>query len=191
MRGLLNSCLEYLARRRARRYAGAIIDPTAKVSYRRIRLHAKSKISIGAGSIVEGSLISERDGSEIIIGDNTFVGDSLIASATRIEIGSDVLIAWGCNIVDHNSHPIAWRDRKNDVKNWYVGQKDWSHVITNPVKIADKCWIGFNVAILKGVQIGEGAVVGAGSVVTKDVPPWTVVVGNPARVIREISIEDR
>ena len=54
-----------------------------------------------------------------------------------------------------------------------------------------KVWIGFNAIILKGVTIGEGAVVGAGSVVTKDVLPWTVVAGNPARLIREISENER
>lgn len=60
-----------------------------------------------------------------------------------------------------------------------------------PVKISDKVWIGFNSIILKGVTIGEGAVVGAGSVVTKDVPAWTVVAGNPARIIREIPENER
>lgn len=54
-----------------------------------------------------------------------------------------------------------------------------------PVKIGDRCWIGCNSIILKGVTLGEGAVVAAGSVVTKDVPPRTLVGGNPARVLRE------
>ncbi|MCB0501084.1 MAG: hypothetical protein KDD32_00210 [Bacteroidetes bacterium] len=52
--------------------------------------------------------------------------------------------------------------------------------------IKDKAWIGFNVIILKGVTIGEGAVVGAGSVVTKDVPDYTIVVGNPAKLIKKL-----
>jgi acetyltransferase-like isoleucine patch superfamily enzyme len=60
-----------------------------------------------------------------------------------------------------------------------------------PVKINDRVWIGFNSIILKGVTIGEGGIVGAGSVVTKDVPPYTIVAGNPARVIREIPIDER
>ena len=62
---------------------------------------------------------------------------------------------------------------------------------TAPIKICDNAWIGMNCIILKGVTIGEGAIVGAGSVVTKSVPPWTIVGGNPAKVIKEISIEKR
>ena len=56
-----------------------------------------------------------------------------------------------------------------------------------PVRIGDKAWIGFNAIILKGVTVGEGAIVAAGAVVTKDVPPYTIVAGNPARVIRTLS----
>jgi len=57
--------------------------------------------------------------------------------------------------------------------------------------IKDKAWIGFNSIILKGVTIGEGSIVGAGSVVTKDIPDWSIVGGNPAKVIREISENER
>ena len=55
-----------------------------------------------------------------------------------------------------------------------------------PVRIQSKAWVGFNVSILKGVTVGEGAVIGAGSVVTKDVPPNTIAVGNPAQVVRHL-----
>jgi acetyltransferase-like isoleucine patch superfamily enzyme len=161
------------------------------VNFRGIRNRAGSTLQIGEGSIVEGSLVSERDGATIVIGRNTFIGTSLLASATEIEVGDDVLISWGCNIVDHNSHAIAWNQRKQDVRDWYQDKKDWTNVIIKPVKIGDKVWIGLNAIILKGVQIGEGSVVAAGSVVTKNVPAWTVVAGNPATVIREIPIEER
>ncbi|WP_263358973.1 acyltransferase [Acidicapsa ligni] len=77
------------------------------------------------------------------------------------------------------------------MRDWYHGKKDWKTVILKPVRICDKSWIGLNAIVLKGVEIGEGAVVAAGSVVTKNVPSWTVVAGNPAKVIREIPVEDR
>ncbi len=62
--------------------------------------------------------------------------------------------------------------------------KDWSNVKSSPITIKDKAWIGFNSIILKGVTIGEGAVVAAGSVVTQDVPDYAVVGGNPAKIIK-------
>jgi acetyltransferase-like isoleucine patch superfamily enzyme len=67
--------------------------------------------------------------------------------------------------------------------------KNWDVVKMASIKIQDKVWLGMNVTVLKGVTIGEGSVVAAGSIVTKDVPPWTLVAGNPARVIKELPQE--
>jgi acetyltransferase-like isoleucine patch superfamily enzyme len=191
VRKVIDGLLELGSRRTILGHNGVDIHPTAKIAFRRIRLHPGCILRIGEGSIVEGGLVSERSGASLIVGRNTFIGNSLLASAESIEVGDDVLISWGCNIVDHNSHTIGWSGRKQDVKDWYHGKKDWSSVVIRPVKICDKSWIGLNVIILKGVEIGEGAVVAAGSVVTKSVPPWTIVGGNPARVLREITVEDR
>jgi len=191
MRKLINWILEFLVRKQLMGRRGVAIHATARVNFRAVRYRPGSRIEVGEGSIVEGNLVCEREGACIVIGCNTFIGGTLLASASRIEVGNDVLIAWGGNIVDHNSHAIGWAQRKQDVKNWYCGKKDWAHVLVSPVRICDKAWVGLNVIIMKGVEIGEGAVVAAGSVVTKSVPPWTVVAGNPAREIREIPIEDR
>lgn len=183
--------LNLIAKHRLRKITGVKISPTAKVHYRIIRLGLNCQLTIGNGSIIQGTIISDRDGAVISIGENTFIGSSNIISAERIEIGDDVLIAWGCWIVDHNSHAISWEKRCNDVKDWYVGKKNWDNVIRKPVKINNKAWIGFNSIILKGITIGEGAIVGAGSVVTKDVPPYTIVAGNPAKIISELTLREK
>lgn len=191
MRAFLIRLLEFRAKRALRRHVGIQIHPTAKVAFRKIRYRPGMTLTIGAGSIVEASLVAEREGASITIGRNTFIGASLLAAATSIEVGDDVLISWGCNIVDHNSHAVAWSQRTTDVSEWYHDRKDWTPVVVKPVRIMDKSWVGLNTIILKGVEVGEGAVVAAGSVVTKSVPPWTIAAGNPAKVIREIPLERR
>jgi len=149
-------------------------------------------LSIGAGSNIEGSLVLERASARISIGSRTHVGGgTLLAAASSIEIGDDVLIAFEALIMDHNSHSLKFRERQHDVRDWIQGNKDWSTVATAPVKISNKAWIGVRAIVLKGVTIGEGAVVGAGSIVTSDVAPWTIVAGNPARIIRPLTDEER
>jgi galactoside O-acetyltransferase len=169
------------------RHPGVRIAADAKVRFDRISLRPGCSLRIGDRSIMEGSLQFEREGAAISIGARTFVGASLLASAERIEIGDDVLMAWGCSVVDHDSHCVDWDGRRNDVRDWYDGRKDWSRVERAAVRIGNKTWVGFNVSILKGVTVGEGAVVAAGSVVTHDVEPYVLVAGNPARVIRKLS----
>lgn len=132
----------------------------------------------------------DRPDALIMIGSNCFIGRSHLVSANSILIGDDVIISWGVTIVDHNSHSLIWDHRKSDVSTWQRKVKDWSNVRIAPVVIERRVWIGFNAIILKGVTIGEGAIVGAASVVTRDVPPYTVVAGNPARIIRKLERTD-
>jgi len=181
--------LTWLAKRRLLRMPGTKISSTAKVNYRGIGGKSFSSLDIGSGSIFEGRITFDREGASVWVGKNTFIGSSSIICAERVEIGDDVLISWGCSIVDHNSHAISWNDRCDDVRNWHAGEKTWEKVIRRKIVIGNRAWVGFNSIILKGVSIGEGAVVGAGSVVTKDVRPYTVVAGNPARIVKEIAHE--
>lgn len=189
MRNFARAVLERRSRLRLERACDTTIDPTAKVAYRKLALSPPGTLRIGAGSIVEGIIAADRAGSTVVIGRNTFIGGSRLITADRITIGDDVLISWGCTIVDHNSHAIGWDDRKDDVRDWYNGRKSWDKVKISPVTIENKVWIGFNSIILAGVTVGEGAVVGCGSIVTKDVAPFTVVAGSPARPIRKITRE--
>jgi len=183
--------LERNARLRLTRLATLNIARTARLRYRSLAMKPNNSLTIGEGSILEGAIAFEREGAAVVIGRDTFVGSSQIVCASRIEIGDDVLVSWGCTILDHNSHSTVWRDRAKDVKEWYRGRKDWSNVVSLPVKLGNKCWVGMHSIILKGVEVGEGAIVAAGSIVTKDIPPWTIAGGNPARVIREIPADER
>lgn len=151
-------------------------------------------LEIGRESLISGNYIFEIAQGKITIGDRTFVGASTFICIDEIKIGSDVLISWGVTIADNNSHSVHWEDRKYDVRDWKRGieegkigkYKDWFNVGSAKVEIKDKAWIGFNAIILRGVTIGEGSVVASGSVVTKDVPDWTVVGGNPAKIIKKL-----
>lgn len=169
-----------------------LVDNSTEIRYSQIRYKPKSSLIVGSDSLIEAYIAFEREGAKVLIGHRTFIGGSTVISvAQNIAIGEDVLISWGVNIVDHNSHAISFSKRKNDVLDWKKGKKDWVNVIISPVNIGNKVWIGSNSIILKGVTIGEGSIIGAGAVVTKDVPAWTIVGGNPARVIREIPEDER
>jgi acetyltransferase-like isoleucine patch superfamily enzyme len=149
-------------------------------------------LAIGGDSNIEASLAFEKANAQIRIGSRTHVGSgTLLAAAHLIEIGDDVLVAFDVLITDHNSHSLCFAERRSDVREWIRERKDWAHVPMVPVKISNKAWIGARAIILKGVTVGEGAVVGAGSVVTRDVPDWTIVAGNPARIIRPLTAEER
>lgn len=191
MTGFINMLRNWVAKIRLAKRGGVRITGLSRVEYRNLHLREDCRLDIGSGSIVSAQMFFDREGAGIRVGGRTFIGDSLLVCAERIDIGDDVLISWGCTIVDHNSHALDWQSRRNDVSDWFVGKKDWSAVRTAPVKICDRAWLGFNVIVLKGVTVGEGAIVGAGSVVTADVPPYTIVAGNPARVIREVPLDER
>jgi acetyltransferase-like isoleucine patch superfamily enzyme len=116
----------------------------------------------------------------IVIGDDvTFGYATELSCADKIIIGNRVLIAHFVSIYDNNNHPI---DPAARARNMPIGKGDFA-----PIVIEDDVWIGGHAAILKGVTVGRGSVVAMGAVVTKNVPPMTVVAGNPARVIKQIA----
>jgi len=151
----------------------------------------KIYMKIGENSIVSGKFVLESEASLISIGRSTFIGGGLFVCHDKIEIGSNVMISWGCTVIDNNAHSLKASERIEDVKNWKRGldekipwkYKDWSHVHKASIKIEDNAWIGFNSIILKGVHIGTDTIIGAGSVVTKNVLSGTSVAGNPAKEI--------
>lgn len=150
-------------------------------------LNDPSKIKIMKKTTVEGELFVFKYGGRIKIGCNSYIGHgSRIWSGEKIVIGDNVLVSHNVNIVDTNAHEINSVERKIGYHNLqrHGHPSDKGSIQTSPIIINDNVWISFNATILKGVTIGEGAIVGANSVVTKNIPPYTLVAGNPAKSIK-------
>jgi carbonic anhydrase/acetyltransferase-like protein (isoleucine patch superfamily) len=115
---------------------------------------------------------------ELIIGDNTTINYQVgISVENKVEIGHNCIVAGECMMFDNNSHSISPENSRRMTKEDVA-----------PIKIEDNVWIGMRSMIFKGVIIGEGSVIAAGSVVTKSVPSRTLVGGNPAKIIKEIRL---
>lgn len=117
-------------------------------------------------------------GSQIVVGDNVGISGSTICARNKIVIGNNVLIGSGCLITDSDAHPIDWKNRR---------EGDSNNIKCAPVIIGNDVFVGARSIILKGVEIGDRAVVGAGSVVTRNVPANSIVAGNPAVVVKELN----
>ena len=149
----------------------------------------RSKIRIGTNSHVRGELFIFGHGGSISIGNDCYIGEGTkIWSAKSVLIKDRTLIAHNVNIHDNISHPLDCKDRHFQFLEILSKGHPKSNLNLNEksVTIENDVWIGFNATILKGVTIGEGAIVAACSVVTKDVAPFTVVGGNPAKLIKMI-----
>ncbi|MGH7503801.1 MAG: acyltransferase [Longimicrobiales bacterium] len=119
-------------------------------------------------------------GARIVIGDRVNIGyQNVLATAVSLEIGDDTLLAPNVQIYDNPSHPVSPAAR---LRNESFALED-----ARPVRIGRNVWIGTGAIVMRGVSIGDGAVVAAAAVVTRDVPPATLVAGSPAKVIRSIA----
>ena len=129
--------------------------------------------SLGKSSVIEDYTIINNAVGEIIIGNHTRIGmgNTIIGP---VMIGNNVILAQNVvtSALNHNFEDVLTTINRQGVK-------------TDQIIIENNVWIGANSTILAGVHIGEHVVVGAGSVVTKDIPPFNVVVGNPARIVKE------
>jgi acetyltransferase-like isoleucine patch superfamily enzyme len=125
-------------------------------------------------------LVAEGADAEIRIGRNTRVHGSCLHARSLVSVGENCLIAGNCQIFDCSGHDLSFQNV--DARLETMGD-------SRPVIIEDAVWIGAHVLVLPGVTIGRGSVIGAGSVVTRDVPPMVVAAGNPARVVKDGRVE--
>ena len=160
-------------RLRGRRLARQVVGGEglrAEHGVRIVRLGGGTRVEVGRDVLLAHDVgLHLRDaGAVISIGDGSFVNHrSEIIAHERVTIGRDCLLAWDVQVLDSDSHRVDGAPH------------------TAPVAIGDRVWIGCRATVLKGVRIGDGAVVAAGAVVTQDVPARALVAGNPARVVRE------
>ena len=116
-----------------------------------------------------GSRLTVNKGASFIYKSGYVNYETVIACFNKIEIGENVIIGERVQIRDSNNHEIC-----------YPGYK-----VSSPIRICNNVWIGLGAKILSGVTIGEGAIIAAGAVVTKDVPPHSLVGGCPAKILKE------
>ena len=145
-------------------------------------LHLRKGVGIGEDTFI-GPVVCDHGHNynpSIIIGEGTWVGKHCsIAAIDRVEIGKHVLFAGYVHITDH-SH--GYEDITMPISPQPLISK-------GPVVIEDDCWLGFSSEILSGVHIGKHSVVAARAVVTKDVPPYSIVAGNPARIVKQYNFD--
>ena len=133
----------------------------------------------GEGCYIEPPFHANWGGKHVRLGNYVYANFNLtLVDDGNIDIGDNVMFAPNVTVITA-THPVLPSLREKGLQ-FNVDVKIWSNV-----------WIGAGAIIMPGITVGENSVVGAGSVVTKDVPPNTVVVGNPARVLREIGERDR
>jgi acetyltransferase-like isoleucine patch superfamily enzyme len=153
------------------RIRGAARLPLSVRLFGRIHFLADGDVEFGEGVCLVGTVVPiefvSYEGARISIGDRTFINyGTSITAYKQVKIGSDCLLGHHLLIVDRNELEVA--------------------PSAAPVIIEDQAWIGSNVIILPGVRIGRHAAIGAGSVVTKNIPANCLAVGNPARVVGRI-----
>ena len=160
---------------------------TAQI-FRHLRNRKPNAVVIGKHvSCYAGCSFAIGENGRCTIGDFTLLNGALIMAEDKIDVGSHCLISWNVGIADSDFHPLEPAQRFIDAQALAPFFKDRParpKLKTAPVRIADNVWIGMNAVILKGVSIGENSVVAAGSVVTKSIPPNTVVAGNPAVAVK-------
>jgi acetyltransferase-like isoleucine patch superfamily enzyme len=170
-----------------------VIDETAYVetafSFYLYRSREPVGVSIGRGaSTYLGTMFDAGPRARIRLGDYALVHGARIICDAEVSIGDHALISWNVVLMDTYRVPLE-SSRRRRLLEQFAGC--WprhldAHVLARPVRIGSNVWIGFDACVLPGVTVCDGAVIGARSVVADDVPPYVVVAGNPARVIRTL-----
>lgn len=146
-----------------------------------------NNIKIGKHTQIHGIIQCFNKMAIVEIGEYCFLGpSSRLWAMNNIKIGDRCLISHNVHILDTNNHSFSAVKRHAEAVSVFANvhtAEYSSDVVTAPVLIEDDVWVGFGASILKGVKIGCGSIIGANSVVTKDVPSYSIIAGNPSKII--------
>jgi acetyltransferase-like isoleucine patch superfamily enzyme len=149
-------------------------------------------LEVGEGSsLYTGTMLDVGPRGRVRIGSYCMLNNMLIIADDAVEIGNYALISWNVVIMDCYRTVFDTESRRTALRNAAARQdrRLGEPAPARPVRLGKNVWIGFESVILPGVSIGDGSIVGARSVIAADVPPMTIVAGNPARTIRRLGEE--
>jgi len=138
-----------------------------------------AKCGYNSGNIAGGVFLRTSKSGNIVTGDEVYLNGTSIISEESITLGNRIMIGANTVIMDTNSHNVPYKNRL----------KRWDKIRRKAVVIEDDVWIGANCFIMKGVRIGKGSIIGAGSVVNNEVKPFSIYAGNPAVFVKKIEEE--
>ncbi len=175
-----------------------MLDPTAycetTFSFRFFRSERPDAVRYGRGaSTYLGTMFDVGPRGRVTLGDFALVHGARIICDAEVIIGDYALISWNVVLMDSYRVPVDPAERRGELRRVPARplRQAAAEVPARPIRLGPNVWIGFDACLLPGVTIGEGAIVGARSVVVDDVPAFTIVAGNPARVIRQITADER
>ena len=171
----------------------AVIDETAYVettySFNLYRSLSPVGLQIGKGaSVYLGTMFDVGKQGQVSLGNYGLMNGVRVICDNEIKIGDYALISWNVVLMDTYRVSIDPIERRKELeqipkrKPRSIDAKQPAH----PINIGANVWIGFDACVLPGVNVGEGSIIGARSVVSADVEPYTIVAGNPARVVRRL-----
>jgi acetyltransferase-like isoleucine patch superfamily enzyme len=170
-----------------------VIDETAYVetsfSFYLYRSERPLGVRIGRGaSTYLGTMFDVGPRGEVSLGEYALVHGARIICDERVEIGDYALVSWNVVFMDSYRLPRDRCERRRALEQAALRRPRWlgADLPARPIKLERNVWLGFDVCVLPGVTIGEGSIVGARSVVMDDVEPYSLVAGNPARLIRRL-----
>jgi acetyltransferase-like isoleucine patch superfamily enzyme len=165
----------------------AYLETTFSLLLYRSELTAGIRMGRGASTYL-GTMFDVGPRGRVTLGDYTLVHGARIICDAEVTLGEYTLISWNVVLMDSYRVPLDPVSRRAEVCQVPLRnpRRLEADVVPQPIRIGRNVWIGFDSCVLPGVTIGEGAIVGARSVVMNHVEPFTIVAGNPARVVRRL-----